>query len=191
MIQIRLHGRGGQGTVTAAELLASAAFDDGKEAQAFPAFGVERRGAPVQAFCRISDERIRIRSQIKNPDMVVVQDSTLLGIVDVTAGLKSGGFILMNTELPPEQLSLEGDFEIITVPATKIAMEILGRPITNTAIMGAFSAASGAISMEAIEKNIKNRFKGELGEKNVACARKAYDMVKEKVGERKSAAPAQ
>lgn len=178
MIQIRLHGRGGQGTVTAAELLASAAFDDGREAQAFPAFGVERRGAPVQAFCRISNASIRTRSQIHEPDIVVVQDTTLLGSVDVTAGLKPGGTLLLNTERNPEELGLKGDFRVITVPATKIAMEILGRPITNTAIIGAFAAATGAISLEAIERNIKGRFRGELGEKNVTCAKRAYELVK-------------
>ncbi|NIM04169.1 MAG: pyruvate ferredoxin oxidoreductase subunit gamma [Armatimonadetes bacterium] len=180
MIQIRLHGRGGQGTVTAAELLASAAFDDGREAQAFPAFGVERRGAPVQAFCRISDASIRTRSQIYEPDIVIVQDTTLLGVVDVTGGLKSGGTLLMNTERDPKELGLNGDFRVVTVPATKIAMEILGRPITNTAIMGAFAAATGAISLEAIERNIKGRFRGDLGEKNVACAQRAYELVKGK-----------
>jgi pyruvate ferredoxin oxidoreductase gamma subunit len=177
-IQIRLHGRGGQGSVTAAELLATAAFDDGHESQAFPAFGVERRGAPVQAFCRISDKPIRLRSQVAHPDFVIVQDTTLLGVVDVTAGLKPGGTILLNTELSPEALGMKGDFKVITVPATKIAMEILGRPITNTSIMGAFAAASGLISLKAIEKNILGRFKGELGEKNVKCAHQAYELVK-------------
>ena len=180
MIQIRLHGRGGQGTVTAAELLASAAFDDGREAQAFPAFGVERRGAPVQAFCRISEQPIRNRSQIYQPDIVVVQDTTLVGVVDVTAGLQPGGILLINTERTPQELGLNGDFRVVTVPATKIALEILGRPITNTAILGAFAAASGAITLAAIERNIKSRFRGELGEKNVVCAKRAYDLVKER-----------
>lgn len=178
MIQIRLHGRGGQGTVTAAELLASAAFDDGREAQAFPAFGVERRGAPVQAFCRISEEPIRTRSQVYAPDIVIVQDTTLLGVVDVIAGLKPGGILLINSERSAGELGINGDFRVVAVPATKIALEILGRPITNTAIMGAFAAATGAISLEAIERNIKGRFRGELGEKNVACAKRAYEMVK-------------
>jgi len=179
LIQIRLHGRGGQGTVTAAELLASAAFDDGHEAQAFPAFGVERRGAPVQAFCRISDLPTRTRSQIYEPDIVIVQDTTLLGAVEVTAGLRPRGTVLVNSERSAEELGLQGDFRVITVPATKIALEELGRPITNTAILGAFAAATGAISLEAIARNIKSRFRGELGEKNVICARHAYELVKE------------
>ncbi len=178
MIQIRLHGRGGQGTVTAAELLASAAFDDGHEAQAFPAFGVERRGAPVQAFCRISDSPIRVRSQVYEPDIVIVQDTTLLGVVDVTAGLKPGGTVLINTERSAEEIGLGKDFRVIAIPATKIALEVLGRPIANTALMGAFAAATGAISPEAIERNIRHRFRGEVGEKNIVCARRAYDMVK-------------
>jgi pyruvate ferredoxin oxidoreductase gamma subunit len=179
LIQIRLHGRGGQGTVTAAELLASAAFDDGHQTQAFPAFGVERRGAPVQAFCRIDEKTIRTRSQIYEPDFVIVQDATLLGAVDVTAGLKPGGTLLLNTERSAEELGLKGDYKVVTVPATKIALDILGRPITNTALLGAFAAASGTISLEAIEKNIRGRFKGELGEKNVTCAEQTYKMVKE------------
>jgi len=179
LIQIRLHGRGGQGTVTAAELLASAAFDDGNESQAFPAFGVERRGAPVQAFCRISDGPIRMRSQITEPDYVVVQDTTLMGTVDVTAGLKAGGTLILNTERTAEELGVKGDFKVICVPATKIALEELGRPIMNTALLGAFAAASGTISLEAIEKNIRGRFKGEIGEKNVACAERTFNLVKE------------
>lgn len=179
MIQIRLHGRGGQGTVTAAELMASAAFDDGHEAQAFPAFGVERRGAPVQAFCRIADAPIRQRSQIYEPDYAVVQDATLLGTVDVTAGIKPGGTLLLNTERTAEELGIKGDFRVLTVPATKIAQEIIGRPIANTALLGAFAAASGAISLEAIERNIRGRFKGEIGEKNVASAHRAYEIVKQ------------
>jgi pyruvate ferredoxin oxidoreductase gamma subunit len=179
MIEIRIHGRGGQGSVTAAELLAVAAFDDGREAQAFPAFGVERRGAPVLAFCRISDEPIRLRSQIYEPDYVIVQDPTLMETVNVLAGLKPGGTVLINTERPASELGVKTSARVVTVPATQIALEELGRPIMNTAIVGAFSGISGAISFEAIERSIRHRFAGELGEKNVAAARKAYEMVKE------------
>jgi pyruvate ferredoxin oxidoreductase gamma subunit len=179
MIEIRLHGRGGQGSVTAAELLAVAAFDDGREAQAFPAFGVERRGAPVQAFCRISNGTIRIRSQVYAPDYVVVQDPTLMDTVDVLAGVKSDGTVLINTERTPDELSLDTPARVVTFPATRIALEELGRPIMNTAILGAFSGVSGAISFEAIERSIRHRFSGELGEKNVQAARRAYDLMKE------------
>jgi len=179
MIEIRLHGRGGQGTVTAAELLAVAAFDDGKEAQAFPAFGVERRGAPVMAFCRISDQRIRMRNQIYEPDYVVVQDPTLMETVDVLAGLKPTGTVLINSERPACGFKVKGSARVVTFPATQVALEELGRPIMNTAILGAFSGLSGAISFEAIERSIGHRFPGELGEKNVRAARRAYEAMKE------------
>ena len=179
MIEIRIHGRGGQGSVTAAELLAVAAFDDGREAQAFPAFGVERRGAPVLAFCRIDSERIRIRSQIYKPDYVIVQDPTLMDTVDVLAGLKPDGTVLINTEHAAAELKLDTTARVVTFPATQIALETLGRPIMNTAIMGAFAGISGAISFEAIERSIRHRFPGELGEKNVQAARKAYELTKE------------
>jgi pyruvate ferredoxin oxidoreductase gamma subunit len=179
MIEIRIHGRGGQGSVTAAELLAVAAFDDGREAQAFPAFGVERRGAPVLAFCRIDSERIRIRSQIYEPDYVIVQDPTLMETVDVLAGVKPDGTVLVNTEHAAADLKLDTTARVVTFPATQIALETLGRPIMNTAIMGAFAGISGAISFEAIERSIRHRFPGELGEKNVQAARKAYELTKE------------
>jgi pyruvate ferredoxin oxidoreductase gamma subunit len=165
--------------VTAAELLAVAAFDDGREAQAFPAFGVERRGAPVQAFCRIGDKPIRRRSQIYNPDYVVVQDPTLLDTVDVLAGLKQDGTILVNTERKAPELNLDTKARVVTVPATQIALEELGRPIMNTAIMGAFAGVSGAMSLDAIERSIRHRFGEELGERNVRAAKRAYDSMKE------------
>ena len=179
MIEIRIHGRGGQGSVTAAELLAVAAFDDGREAQAFPAFGVERRGAPVLAFCRIDSEPIRIRSQIYQPDYVIVQDPTLMDTVDVLSGVKPDGTVLINTEHAAADLKLDTTARVVTFPATQIALETLGRPIMNTAIMGAFAGISGAISFEAIERSIRHRFPGELGEKNVQAARKAYELTKE------------
>lgn len=179
MIEIRIHGRGGQGSVTAAELMAVAAFDDGREAQAFPAFGVERRGAPVLAFCRISDKPIRIRSQIYSPDYVIVQDPTLLETVDVLSGLKPDGTVLINTERPGSELGLDTKARVVTFPATEIALEELGRPIMNTAILGAFSGVSGAISFDAIERSIRGRFSDELGDKNVRAAQRAHDLMKE------------
>ncbi len=179
MIEIRIHGRGGQGSVTAAELLAVAAFDDGREAQAFPAFGVERRGAPVQAFCRINEKPIRRRSQIYAPDYVIVQDSTLLETVEVLAGIKPEGTVLVNSERSPAELGLDTEAKVVTFPATQIALEELGRPIMNTAIMGAFSGVSGAISFDAIERSIRHRFGEELGDRNVRAARRAYDLMKE------------
>lgn len=179
MVEIRLHGRGGQGSVTAAELLAVAAFDDGREAQAFPAFGVERRGAPVQAFCRISDRPIRVRTQIYEPDYVIVQDPTLMESVNVLAGLKPGGTVLINSERKPEELKLDTTARVVSLPATQIAIEELGRPIMNTVLLGAFAGLSGMISFEAIERSIRHRFQGELGEKNIKAARRAYEMTKE------------
>jgi pyruvate ferredoxin oxidoreductase gamma subunit len=177
MIEIRIHGRGGQGSVTAAELLAVAAFDDGREAQAFPAFGVERRGAPVQAFCRISDKPIRRRNQIVSPDYVIVQDPTLMDTVDVFAGVKSGGTVLINSERPPGEFNVAAGARVVTVPATQIALEELKRPIMNTAIMGAFAGISGMITFDAIERSIRHRFPGELAEPNVKAARRAYELT--------------
>ncbi len=179
MIEIRLHGRGGQGTVTAAELLAVAAFDGGKEAQAFPAFGVERRGAPVMAFCRISDNPIRIRSQITTPDFVIVQDPSLMETVDVLAGLKPDGTVLVNSEHKPEELKMDTKAKVVTFPATQIALDELGRPIMNTAILGAFAGLSGLITFDAIERSISHRFGEELGERNIKAARRAYELMKE------------
>jgi len=179
MIEIRIHGRGGQGSVTAAELLAVAAFDDGREAQAFPAFGVERRGAPVQAFCRISDKPIRRRNQIVAPDYVIVQDPTLMDTVDVYAGLKPDGTVLINSERPPDDFAVDTSARVVTVPATQIALDELKRPIMNTAIMGAFAGLSGIISFDAIERSIRHRFPGDLAEPNVKAARRAYDLTKE------------
>jgi pyruvate ferredoxin oxidoreductase gamma subunit len=175
--EIRIHGRGGQGSVTAAELLAVAAFEDGKYSQAFPAFGVERRGAPVMAFARISDRPIRLRSQIYEPDYVVVQDVTLLDVVNVAGGLKPDGKIILNTDRPKEALSLDTKAEVIAIDATKIAMEILGRPIVNTTMIGAFCGASKEISLESISKAISERFKGDLGKKNQLAIKTAYERV--------------
>lgn len=177
MRELRIHGRGGQGSVTAAELIAVAAFKSGVFSQAFPAFGVERRGAPVQAFVRFSDDKIRLRSQVYEPDYVIVQDSTLIKDVDVFSGMKTGGIILINTsgEINAE---VPAGVRFIPFDATRIALEVLGVPITNTTLMGAFAAASGEISLEALEEAVRERFSGSLADKNVAAARKAYDMIK-------------
>lgn len=175
--EIRLHGRGGQGSVTAAELIAVAAFEDKRFSQAFPAFGVERRGAPVMAFARIADRPIRVRSQIYEPDYVVVQDVTLLDVVDVASGLKADGKIIINTDRPKENLKLNTKADIITIDATKIAMEVLGRPIVNTTMLGAFCGATKEVSLESLNKAISERFKGELGRKNLAAIKTAYEGV--------------
>lgn len=177
MRELRIHGRGGQGSVTAAELIAVAAFKSGVQAQAFPAFGVERRGAPVQAFIRFSDTKIRLRSQIYEPDYVIVQDPTLIKDVDVFAGIKKGGIVLINTD--NENFSgAPAGVRVIPIDATKIALDLLGVPITNTTLMGAFAAASGEISLSALEEAVRERFSGSLADKNVNAARAAFELVK-------------
>lgn len=164
--------------MTAAELIAVAAFKSGVYSQAFPAFGVERRGAPVQAFVRFSDSRIRLRSQVYEPDYIIVQDSSLIKDVDVFSGLKEGGIAIINTE-KALKFPVPERAKIITIDATSIALEMLGVPITNTSLMGAFAAASGEISVEALEEAIRDRFTGSLAEKNINAANRAFTLVKE------------
>ncbi|RXE55863.1 pyruvate ferredoxin oxidoreductase [Methanoculleus taiwanensis] len=176
MRELRIHGRGGQGSVTAAELIAVAAFESGVYAQAFPAFGVERRGAPVQAFVRFSDKKIRLRSQVYEPDYVIVQDSTLIKDVNVFQGLKDGGIAIINTERAPDGGLPEG-VKVLTIDATSIALEVLGVPITNTTLMGAFAAATGEIELGALENALRHRFAGSMADKNVLAARRAYEQT--------------
>jgi pyruvate ferredoxin oxidoreductase gamma subunit len=176
--EIRLHGRGGQGVVTAAELLAEAAFEDGKYAQAFPSFGSERMGAPVQSFVRISEHKVRARNQIDKPDYLIVQDSTLIGAIDVLSGLKDDGMVLVDTAKKPEELGLKTKAKVLTIPATEIALETLGKAIQNTTLMGAFAGATGLISVDAIKRSVKHRFPGELGEKNAKAVQTAYDLMR-------------
>jgi pyruvate ferredoxin oxidoreductase gamma subunit len=175
MIEIRFHGRGGQGAVTSAELLALAAIEEGKYAQAFPSFGPERRGAPVVAFCRISDEPIKIRANIYEPDLVVVLDASLLKIVNVAAGLKSDGIIVTTSKDAPEKV--KGDLNVINrvgvVDANKIALEILGLPITNTTMLGSVVKASGLLKKESFIPPFKERF-GRIAEKNISAFERAY-----------------
>ncbi len=182
MIEIRIHGRGGQGSVTAAELVGFAAFSDGKNSQAFPSFGSERMGAPVQAFARISDNEIRIRSQIYNPDYVIVQDPTLMSDVDCLSGMKEGGLIIINSKKKPEEFNVEGSATVMTIPAMEIALEVIGRPIMNTTLLGAFSAASGKISMEGIQKALCNKFAKDIADKNFEAATRAFDFIKKQSG---------
>ena len=146
-------------------------------AQAFPAFGVERRGAPVQAFVRFDNKKIRLRSQIYEPDYIIVQDSTLIRDVNVFHGVKAGGIAIINTEKAVKYPVPEG-VRVITIDATSIALQEIGLPITNTALMGAFAAASGEIEFTALEDAVKRRFKGDLATKNIAAAKVAYELVK-------------
>ncbi|BBL61814.1 MAG: pyruvate ferredoxin oxidoreductase subunit gamma [Methanobrevibacter arboriphilus] len=176
MIEIRFHGRGGQGAVTAAEILAKAAFEDGKFSQAFPFFGVERRGAPVMAFTRIDDKPIQIRYQVQNPDYVVVLDDGLLDVVNVFSGIKNDSSIIINTN-KEENLEKNKDKEIYNIDATGIALENLGVPIVNTIMLGSFAKKSGEVSLESIIKVIKETFPGKLGDKNSKAAEIAYNQI--------------
>ncbi len=184
MFQIRIHGRGGQGVVTAAEMLSIAAFHEGRHAQAFPSFGSERTGAPVVAYCRIDDKEIRVREPVMQPDALIIQDPTLLHQVDVFGGLVADGYILINTTRTFDVLGV-GDFvkgfrpeRLCTVPATDMALEHVGRPLPNAALLGGFAAVSGRIAIESVELAIREKFKGKIAEGNCAAARAAYDYVK-------------
>lgn len=178
MKEIRIHGRGGQGSVTAAELIAVAAFEDGKWSQAFPYFGTERRGAPVTAFARISDHKIRIRSQIYEPDYVIVQDPSLILVENVASGIKDDGLIIVNTDKKPSELKLTTKATIKTIDATSLALEVIGLPIVNTALLGAFAGASGEIRLDSVNKAIRQRFPGKVGEKNITAVNKAYELMR-------------
>lgn len=175
--EIRIHGRGGQGVVTAAELIAQAAFEDGKFAQAFPSFGSERMGAPVQSFVRIAQTPIRDRSQIATPDYLIVQDPTLIGTVDFLAGLKASGLVIIDTAKSAEELGIRTSATVLTIAATEIALAEIGRPIQNTTLMGALAGATGLISWESVQRSIEKRFSGEIGGKNVAAAKKAFEQL--------------
>ena len=177
LIEIRWHGRGGQGAVTSAELVAQAAINEGKYAQAFPAFGAERRGAPVVAFVRInSDEPIRVRAEIAEPDVVVVLDPGLLRIVNVTSGLKANGMVVVNTKKQPKQIRQEFsiNWSLATVDATKIARELLGVPIVNTSMVGALLRATGVVKLESLFEPLRQRF-GRLAERNINAMKRAYE----------------
>jgi len=175
--EIRWHGRGGQGAVTSAELLAQAAISEGKYGQAFPSFGPERRGAPVLAFVRISsNEPIRVRAEITEPDVVVVLDPGLLKIVKVTAGLKADGVVIINTTKQAEQIKQEFGItsKIATLNATKIARELLGVPITNTTMVGALVKVTGVVNLESLFEPTKHRF-GRIADRNINAMKKAYE----------------
>mgnify|MGYP004701663093 FL=1 len=184
MFQVRIHGRGGQGVVTAAEMLSVAAFDEGRHAQAFPSFGSERTGAPVVAFCRIDDKEIRLREPIMEPDAIIIQDPTLLHQVDVFAGLKNDGYILINTNKSFAALGLAdlagawNPAHLCTVSATELALKHVGRPVPNVPLLGGFAAISDIIQLASVIKAIGERFSGKLAAGNSAAATEAYAIVK-------------
>ena len=189
MLQIRIHGRGGQGVVTAAELLSLAAFEQGRHAQAFPSFGSERTGAPVVAFCRIAEHEIRLREPILSPDVLIVQDPTLLHQVDIFQGLRPDGYVLINTRKSFDELGLAEVVQrfrherLVTVPATDIALRLLGRPLPNAVLLGGFAALSGMVSLEAVEHAIRHKFAGKVADGNVAGAQEAYAYVQNELKE--------
>ncbi|UCC32865.1 MAG: pyruvate ferredoxin oxidoreductase subunit gamma [Candidatus Bathyarchaeota archaeon] len=180
MREIRIHGRGGQGGVTAAELLARAAFAEGKWAQSFAFFGAERRGAPVEAFLRIADKPNPIRSRIYHPNYVLVFDPKLLEIVDIADGLKEDGMIIMNTAKTPDETDIVGQ-RVATVDATGIALElellVAGLPVVNTAMTGAFAKASGEVRLKFLTETIRKQWSGSAGEKNAEAAVRAYKKL--------------
>ncbi len=183
VFQVRVHGRGGQGVVTAAELLSVAAFLDGHEAQAFPSFGSERMGAPVMAFCRVDYVPIRIREPVTEPDAVVVQDATLLHHVELFAGLSADGYVLINSTRSWADLGLDelrGRFQperLLAMPASDIARRHTGRPLPNTCLLGGLAALTGVVSIDAVERALRDRFRGAVADGNVVAARAAYDYV--------------
>lgn len=183
MFQVRIHGRGGQGVVTGAEMLSIAAFLGGRHAQAFPSFGSERTGAPVVAFCRMDDKEIRLREPIMQPDALIIQDPTLLHQVDVFSGLKKDGYILINTGHTFAQLGL-GEMarelqpeRLLTVGATELAMKFVGRPLPNVPLLGAFAALTGRITLDAVQAAIQQKFQGRVAQGNMDAAREAFQSV--------------
>jgi pyruvate ferredoxin oxidoreductase gamma subunit len=183
MFQVRIHGRGGQGVVSGAEMLSVAAFIEGRHAQAFPSFGSERMGAPVMAFCRIDDHPIRLREPVLNPDALIVQDPTLLHQVDLFQGLHGGGYVLVNSTRSLDELGM-GEFargfrpeRLRTVPATELALKHVGRAVPNAALLGGFAALSGQIRLESVITAIGEKFPAAIAQRNIAAAREAYALV--------------
>ena len=184
MFQVRIHGRGGQGVVSAAEMLSLAAFGEGRYAQAFPSFGSERMGAPVMAFCRFDDREIRTREPVLQPDALISQDPTLLHQVNLFSGLSPGGYILINSTRTFEELGIDEfvrNFDhrhLCTVPATELALKHVGRPLPNAALLGGFAAISGQLQFESVAKAIQEKFPGKVGAANVEAARTAYELTR-------------
>lgn len=180
MIEIRFHGRGGQGAVTSAELVALAAIENGKFAQSMPSFGPERRGAPVQAFLRVSESAIRVRAEVTRPDIVVVLDDSLLNVLNVIAGLRDKGLVVVNTKQSEDKLRAAMNYKgsLATVDALSIALETLKVPITNTTMIGALLKASSLLSIDSLVPQIEHRFNLKLAERNIAALKRAFEETK-------------
>ena len=185
MFQVRIHGRGGQGVVTAADLLSIAAFAEGRFSLAFPSFGSERMGAPVVAFVRIADSPIRSHEPVTAPDALIVQDATLLHQVDVFSGLPPEGFCLINSERDIGEMGLGDVLRLpdrwVTVPATELARAHTGRPVPNVVLLGGFAALTGAVSLGSVLTAVRERFAGRLGDTNAAAAEEAFALVRERL----------
>jgi pyruvate ferredoxin oxidoreductase gamma subunit len=183
MLQVRIHGRGGQGVVSGAEMLSVAAFLEGHHAQAFPSFGSERMGAPVMAFCRIGDTPIRSREPVMEPDALIIQDATLLHQVDLFNGLPPGGTVLINATRSLDELGLgelvaSNRYRLFTLPATEIALKHVGRAVPNVPLLAAFAALTGVVKLESVVAAIRDKFAGKVGEGNVAAATEAFERVR-------------
>jgi pyruvate ferredoxin oxidoreductase gamma subunit len=183
MFQVRIHGRGGQGVVSGAEMLSVAAFLEGRYAQAFPSFGSERMGAPVMAFCRIDDKEIRLREPVLEPDALIIQDQTLLQQVDLFEGLPKRGYILLNSTHSLDKLGLRGfvrgpqQYRLHLLPATEIALKHVGRAVPNAALLGGFAAITGVIKLASVVAAIRQKFPAKIAEKNVAAATEAFELA--------------
>ena len=183
MFQVRIHGRGGQGVVSAAEMLSIAAFEEGKHAQAVPSFGSERMGAPVVAYVRIDDEEIELREPVLEPNLLIIQDPTLFHAIDVFSGLADDGYVLINSTKSPEELGISDATDklpaghVMTVSATELAMQYLKRPTPNTVLLGAFTAMSDILKLESVFKAIEDKFPGKVGKMNIAAAQAAHDTA--------------
>ena len=186
MFQVRLHGRGGQGVVTAAEMLSIAGFQEDKHAQAFPSFGSERTGAPVVSFCRLDDKEIRRREPILEPDCLIIQDPTLFHALDVFQGLRPNGYVLINSLESWDELHITDKIaglpegHVVGVNASALAKEHVGSPVPNAALLGAFAALTKQITIESVEKAISTKFGGKIAAGNIAAARAAYEAAQEK-----------
>jgi pyruvate ferredoxin oxidoreductase gamma subunit len=183
MFQVRIHGRGGQGVVSAAEMMSTAAFLEGMHAQAFPSFGSERTGAPVVSYCRIDDKEIRLREPILDPDAVIIQDPTLFQALDVFQGLAPGGFVLINSTRSFEELGITQFLDtlpkdhVCAVGATELAIQHVGRPVPNAALLGGFAAITGRLQFKSVDAAIRKKFGGRIGDDNVAAALAAFEAA--------------
>lgn len=193
MFQIRIHGRGGQGVVSASELLSVAAFEDGKYSQSFPSFGSERMGAPVQAFARISDQPITTREPVMQPDMLIIQDPTLFHAIDVFEGINNDGYLLINSSKTPQQLEIDEISDkfphnhVITLPATELALKYIKQPKPNTILLGAFAAMTDMVKLHALENAINAKFPDRIAKPNIIATTAGYNLVMQKMNKAQEA----